>query len=135
MAKEEKFQSEVAVKFSQDCPEKSGQLFHVSNERSNIIQAFKARSIGIIPGVADFLFFSKDFNVATELKQPGSRHLVARVKKQVEWGKVWEREGNHWRLCTTIKEAISCYKGKFKGKTIQEVEEMLKNVKTKTIKF
>lgn len=135
MAKEEKLQSEIAIKFSQDCPEKSGQLFHVSNERNNQIQAFKARSIGIIPGVADFLFFSKKFNIATELKQPNSRHEVARIKKQLEWGKVWEREGNHWRLCISVEQAISCYNGNFQGKTIKEVELMLKNVNTKTIKF
>ena len=135
MAKEEKLQSDIAIKFSQLYPEKSGQLFHISNERNNVIQAYKARSIGIIPGVADFLFFSKDFNVATELKQPGSRHEVSRIQKQLEWAKVWEREGNVWRLCCTVDEAISCYQGNYKGKTRKEVKEMIKKVKTKTIKF
>lgn len=135
MQKEEKLQSDIAIKFSQDYPEKSGQLFHVSNERNNKIQAYKARSIGIVPGVADFIFISKKFNVATELKQPGSRHLVAKVMKQVQWAKVWEREGNIWRLCRTVDEAISCYNGNFKGMTRQEVKKLLKSVKTKTIKF
>jgi hypothetical protein len=135
MQKEEKLQSDIAIKFSQEYPEKSGQLFHVSNERNNKIQAFKARSIGIVPGVADFLFFSKKFNVATELKQPGSRHLVTKVMKQVQWAKVWEREGNIWRLCRTVDEAISCYNGKLKGMTRQEVKELLRSVKTKTVKF
>lgn len=97
--------------------------------------AYIARSIGIIPGVADFIFISKKFNIATELKIKGSRHLVATVRKQVEWGKVWEAQGNVWRLCMTVKEALSCYKGKFKGKTIDEVETGLNSVKTKTIKF
>lgn len=132
---EEKLQSDIAIKFSQKHPTKSGQLFHVSNERNNQIQAFKARAIGIIPGVADFLFFSKDFNVATELKTPGSRHEVVKIWKQIQWGRVWEREGNVWRLCRTAKEALSCYKGKFQGLTLEQVETMLKNVKTKTIKF
>lgn len=135
MAREEKLQSDIAIKFSQLYPEKSGQLFHVSNERNNQIQAFKARAIGIIPGVADFLFFSKDFNIATELKLPGSRHEVSRIKKQIEWAEVWIREGNVWRLCSTVEEAISCYEGDFKGKTVKEVKKMIKNVKTKTIKF
>jgi len=135
MAREEKLQSDIAIRFSQLYPEKSGQLFHVSNERNNQIQAFKARAIGIIPGVADFLFFSKDFNIATELKLPGSRHEVSRIKKQIEWAEVWIREGNVWRLCSTVEEAISCYEGDFKGKTVKEVKKMIKNVKTKTIKF
>lgn len=133
--REDKLQSDIAIKFSQKYPSKSGQLFHVSNERNNKIQAFKARSIGIIPGVADFIFFSKKFNVATELKVPGSRHEVAKVRKQIKWGKTWEAQGNVWRLCRTTKEAMSCYKGKFKGLTLDEVETMINEVKTKTIKF
>lgn len=133
--REDKLQSDIAIKFSQKYPKKSGQLFHVSNERNNKIQAFKARSIGIIPGVADFIFFSKAFNVATELKVPGSRHEVAKIRKQIKWGRTWEKQGNVWRLCRTVKEAMSCYKGKFKGMTLDEVETMLDSVKTKTIKF
>lgn len=132
---ETKLQSLIVIKFSQKYPEKSGQLFHVSNERSNKTQAFLARGIGIIPGVADLIFISKKFNVATELKIEGSRHKVATVRNQIEWGRTWEREGNVWRLCKTVKEAMSCYKGKFKGMTIAEVEKKLEGVKTLTIKF
>lgn len=135
MAREEKLQSDVAIQFSQRHPEKSGQLFHISNERNNKIQAYKAKAIGIIPGVADMLYFSNDFNVATELKVPGTRHEVSRIKKQIQWAEVWEREGNIWRLCTTAEEALSCYEGKFQGKTIKDVKKMLKSVTTKTIKF
>lgn len=133
--KEVKLQSDITIAFSQKYPKKSGQLFHASNERNHKLQAFQARAIGIIPGVADFIFFSKDFNVATELKIKGSRHEVARVRTQLKWAKTWEREGNVWRLCMTVKEAMSCYKGKFKGMTIKEVEKLLDSVKTKTIKF
>lgn len=133
--KEEKLQSLVAIEFSQKHPEKSGQLFHVSNERNNKIQAFKARSIGIIPGVADFIFFSKSFTIATELKVPGSRHLVSHIKTQLQWAKVWEREGNDWRLCTTKEQALSCYQGKYQGMTRKQVKKLLKGVKTKTIKI
>lgn len=135
MVKEEKLQSDIARKFSELYPYKSGQLFHVSNERGNKIQAFKARAIGIIPGVADFLFFSKKFNVATELKISGSRHEVNRILKQVSWAKVWESQGNVWRLCTNVDDAISCYNGDFKGMTVREVESVINKVKTKTIKF
>lgn len=133
--KEEKLQSDIARKFSELYPDKNGQLFHVSNERNNKIQAFKARAIGIIPGVADFIFFSKKFNVATELKTPGSRHLVAGLLKQLQWAKVWEQQGNVWRLCTNVEDAICCYNGDFKGLTRQEIKKTLKTVKTKTIKF
>tara|TARA_R110000851_G_scaffold296579_1_gene451746 strand:- start:203 stop:610 length:408 start_codon:yes stop_codon:yes gene_type:complete len=135
MASEERLQSDIARRFSELYPDKSGQLFHVSNERNHKLQAFKARAIGIIPGVADLIYFSKLFDVATELKVNGSRHLVATIKGQIRWGRVWESQGNVWRLCTTVDEAISCYEGNFKGKTLDEVEELIRNVKTQTIKF
>jgi hypothetical protein len=135
MASEERLQSDIVRKFSELYPEKSGQLFHASNERNHKLQAFKARAIGIIPGVADLIYFSKYLDVATEIKAPGSRHLIATVRGQLRWGRVWESQGNTWRLCTTVDEAISCYQGNFKGKTLDEVDEYLRSVKTKTIKF
>jgi hypothetical protein len=135
MGKEEKLQSDIAIAHSQRYPEKFGQLFHISNERNNKIQAYKARSIGIVPGVADFIYISKEFNIATELKVPASRHLVSHVKSQLRWAKVWEKQGNEWRLCRTKEEALSCYEGDFQGLTRAQVKDMVKQVKTKTIKF
>ena len=132
---ETQLQADIARKFSELCPHKRGQLFHVSNERNNKMQAYRARSIGIINGVADFVFFSKKFNVATELKVPGSRHQVAHIKHQLWWAKVWEKQGGIWRLCRTTEEAVSCYNGDFKGLTRKDVKKMINNVKTKTIKF
>lgn len=132
---EEKLQSDIALAFSQQYPKRRGQLFHVSNERNNKLQAFRAKAIGIVAGVADFVYFSKAFNVATELKTPGSRHKVEHIKSQIWWAKVWESKGNVWRLCRTVEEALCCYNGDFQGLTRKEVKLMLKNCKTKTIKF
>ena len=134
---EQQLQSKIAVAHSQQNPEQWGQLFHVANERSHAKQAFIAKSIGIVPGVSDFLYISKKFNVATELKVDGRRHDLARIKKQLEWGKVWEKQSkkNHWRMCFTVDQALSCYKGKFKGYTIKQVKKLIKGVKTKTIKI
>ena len=140
-----KLQSDVARKFSELHPDKRGQLFHVSNERNNKVQAFQARAIGVFPGVADFIYFEKfhprenrsscSLIIAIELKEPGSRHEVDRIELQLEWAEVLESQGGHWRLCRSVEEAISCIELNFKGLTIAEVKEMLKNVKTKTIKF
>lgn len=133
--KEERLQMGIARKFSELYPNKRGRLFHVSNERSNRVKAFKARAIGIVAGVADFVYFSKKFNVATELKVPGSRHKVSSIKKQIWWAKVWEKQGGVWRLCTTVEEAISCYEGDFKGYTRKEMKVLLKECITVTIKI
>lgn len=142
---EVKIQSDITRKFSELYPLKRGQLFHVSNERNNKIQAFQARSIGIFPGVSDFIYFDKFHPrengtpcvliVGIEVKEPGSRHEVDKVERQVDWGEILESQGGVWRLCRTTEEAISCTELNFKGLTTKEVREMLKSVKTKTIKF
>jgi hypothetical protein len=136
MQNETQFQSDVVRKFSELHTDKRGQLIHVANERTGgKMQAMRARAVGIVPGTADLLFFSFEYNVATELKVPGRRHDVERVEVQVWWGKLWEEMGNHWRLCRTVKEAINCYEGNLQGLTLKEVEKMLSETKTKTIKF
>lgn len=138
-----KLQSDIAREFSVRYPNKRGQFFHVSNERNNKIQAFQAKSIGVFPGVADFLYFEKsqftDFNssfiVAIEVKEPGSRHEVEQIERQIEWAEILESQGGIWRLCRSVDEAISCTQMDFKGLTIADVKEMLKSIKTKSIKF
>lgn len=132
---EKQLQNKIVVAFSQKYPNKAGQLIHLPNERNHSLQAFQAKALGIYPGAADMIFFSKKFNVATELKAPGYRHKVSQIKKQIAWGRTWEKQGNTWRLCMTVKDAMSCYKGKFKGMTLDEVESKIKGVKTQTIKF
>lgn len=132
---EERLQSDIARRFSELYPGKRGQLFHVSNERNHKIQAFRARAIGIVPGVADFVYFDIRIQVATELKVPGSRHDRNQIEIQIAWAKVWESQGGIWRLCQTVDEAISCYKGHPEGLTISDVEYLLSIQKTKTIKF
>ena len=51
-----KLQSDIAREIPVRYPNLRGQFFHVSNERKSQNQAFQARSIGIFPGVSDFLF-------------------------------------------------------------------------------
>ena len=143
-----KLQSDIAREFSVRYPNKRGQFFHVSNERNNKIQAFQAKSIGVFPGVSDFLFFQKTDNpigsfnrnvsttiVAIEVKEPGSRHEVEQIERQIEWAEILESQGGIWRLCRSVDEAISCTQMDFKGLTIADVKEMLKSIKTKSIKF
>lgn len=138
--KEDNLASEFARGFSELFPEKRGQLFHVSNERNNEMQAIKAKAKGIVPGVADFIYFDGlafGFSnlVAIELKLIGSYHLKDKVQRQLNWAKVFESNGGVWRLCRTKEEAISCTQFNFKGLTVQEVETMLKSDKNKSIKF
>lgn len=134
--KEIKLQSEVVTAFSQQFPEKRGQLFHVPNERNNLAQVFQARAIGIFPGVSDLIYLDEKGIVGIELKQPGTYHKVKHINQQIEWAKIIEGMGATWRLCRTVEESISCTLHDYQGLTISDVEEMVKNNGKKvTLKF
>lgn len=139
-------QSKIAQTISVRFPKLKGQFFHISNERNNKVQAFQARSIGIVPGVSDFLFMEllySDQELGTkltgiEVKDPGSYHDVDHVKQQVKWGKTLERCGGRWFLVVSVEEAVKAVTGDYEGlKGITEVEQMLANnpIKNKSIRF
>lgn len=134
---EEKLSSDIVRKISELQPEKRGQLLHIPNERNNQSQVWKAKSIGIVSGVADFLFF--DFGMplkAMEIKVPGSRHEVDHIKRQLEWGKKLEANGGIWRMILDVNGAVNYIHHNINsGLTIIDVESMLEGVKTKTIKI
>ena len=140
---EENLQKDIVVKFSQLYPNKRGQLFHVSNERNNELQAMKASAIGIVNGVADLLHYEqhRDGNMigkALELKAPGTYHKREHIEDQIEWAKTWRNQNGLWRLCRTVPEAIAFIEGDIDhswGLTIEEVEIMLNEQTTKSIKF
>ena len=58
-----KLQSDIAREISVRYPNLRGQFFHVSNERKSQNQAFQARSIGIFPGVSDFICIKKEVHI------------------------------------------------------------------------
>lgn len=120
-------------------PTKRRQLFHVSNERNSKEQAFEAKSIGIIPGVSDFLYFELNIPlIGMEIKVPGSFHKVDHIISQIEWGETLEQQGGVWRLITTVEDAVSLivHKRYSVGKTTQMMREMIaKNGNKKTIKI
>lgn len=136
MNQETKLQSEIVAAHSQKYPEQWGQLFHISNERNHIKQAFIASAIGIVNGVSDLMYISKKINVATELKISGSRHKVSTIKSQIKWGIVWENlsKKNHWRMVFTVEQALNCYEGNLEGYTLKQAKKLIKDIKTKTIK-
>lgn len=142
---EDQLLSGVVVAFSQQHPNKRGQLFHPANERNHALQAIQAKAKGIHRGVSDLIYFEfflprENGSAATnlicvELKVIGSRHERHTVEGQVEWGETVEKNGGSWRLCTTVEQAISCFENTPAGLTTKQVRTMLLEQKTKTIKF
>lgn len=140
---EEALQSDIVRTFSELYPERRGQLFHVPNQRNHKLQAFKARSIGIFPGVSDLIYYESNgvgeiMVKGIEVKLPNSTHKVDHVEQQLEWAKIFESKGGEWRICTSVNGAIDfieCCINR-ENLTVKDVEFILKNNKRKkTIKF
>lgn len=141
---ETQVQWKMVTAFSQGFPEKRGQLFHVSNERNNPIQAMKAKGIGIFNGVSDLIYFTKSYWITgcavygIEVKEENSRHKRDHIIAQMEWGQVLESNGGKWRICKNVEQFLNFITDKpnsDKGLSISDVQEILKNQKTKTILF
>lgn len=131
---------EIVRRQSELFPLKRGQFFHIANERNNRLQAIKARSMGIFPGVADFFYFCQEDGqlkmLALELKAPGTWHQKNHIQIQLEWAEIFEREGGTWRLIRSVEEAISCLELNYKGLTIEDVRYMMElDPKKKSIQF
>lgn len=124
-------------------PQTRGRFFHVANERNSKEQAWIAKSIGIHPGVSDFIYIDSNYLLFTgnkginflglEVKVPNTRHKVEHIEQQVEWGELVESIGGNWRLITSVEEAVNCVEGNLKGYTTTEVRNLLKENKLKNI--
>jgi|SRR5699024_6708680 len=134
---EERLQSEIVKRYSEIFgAERNGCLFHIANERNSKLQAFKARAIGIVPGVSDLIEIYNGKIKCLELKVSGSRHKVSQLRKQVKWGRKMVENGAEWRLITNVEDAILFFQGlKNDGMTLEYVEDYLRRNDTKTVKI
>ena len=137
-----KLQSDIAREISVRYPDLRGQFFHVSNERKSQNQAFQARSIGIFPGVSDFLFFNWNEEkwgidlIGIEVKEPGSFHKKDHIQQQYEWGCILEENGGKYFIVTTVKQCVDIINGKYENiLQLNDIKKMLDECKTKSIKF
>ena len=139
MSLEDKLLSKIVSTFRNTYPETKGQLFHVSNERSNQKQALFFQSKGGVPGVSDLIYFylgALGIRVlGLEVKRFDSYHEVYKIERQVAWGELLESKGGSWRLVRSLEEAISCLEGNLVGLTTKDVRKMLENCKTKSMQF
>lgn len=137
-----KLQSDITREISVRYPDLRGQFFHVSNERKSQNQAFQARSIGIFPGVSDFLFFNWNEEkrgidlIGIEVKEPGSFHKKDHIQQQYEWGCILEENGGKYFIVTTVKQCVDIINREYENiLQLNDIKKMLDECKTKSIKF
>ena len=137
-----KLQSDIAREISVRYPDLRGQFFHVSNERKSQNQAFQARSIGIFPGVSDFLFFNWNEEkwgidlIGIEVKEPGSFHKKDHIQQQYEWGSILENCGGRYFVVRSVSDCIQVIEGNYENVLcLQDIKKMIEECKGKSIKF
>ena len=137
-----KLQSDIAREISVRYPNLRGQFFHVSNERKSQNQAFQARSIGIFPGVSDFILFywsEEEYRIkllGIEVKEPNSFHKKEHIQQQYEWGCILEDCGGRYFVVRSVLDCIQLIEENYSGVLcLQDIKQMIDNCKGKNIKF
>ena len=141
-----KLQSDIAREISVRYPNLRGQFFHVSNERKSQNQAFQARSIGIFPGVSDFICIRKFhprengtkaiFMLGIEVKEPGSFHKKEHIEQQYEWGCILENCGGRYFVVRSVLDCIQVIEANYSEVLcLKDIKQMIDECKGKNIKF
>jgi len=138
MKKEEKLQSKMVIDFDNKLPEKKRQLWHTRNISLSKIDGSQMKALGMVSGVADLIYFNNSIFTGIEVKFPDEPHELTHVINQYKWGEVITREGGQWFLVTSVVAFWSVINGKYSGAglySLDQVGEIIKKCKTKTIKF
>jgi len=112
MKNEKQLQAAIAMRFSQEYPEKNGQLFSVRNTTLSLRDGNTQKAMGMKAGVSDFVYLDDDGTmVGIEIKFPGKKHGKQHVINQLQWGEVVERCGGEYFIVTSVSGFMSIIKG------------------------
>jgi len=137
---EDQLQRKCVLWFHTTYPLHRGMLFEINNKTD---KGANRRTLGLVPGASDLMLISPlGVPSALEVKVNGTRHNVAHLKKQVEWGKlVAENHGYSSFIFTLeqfqaeVKEIMWGGKVNFVSDAAKYVERAISEAKTKTIKL
>lgn len=101
---EKKLQHELIMWFSQKYPHLRGCLFEVNNTVTNIRHASNRRSMGMISGVSDLVFFNNNIMLGIEMKAPGSVHSIEKILNQLNWGLILINQGGSYIMSSKIDD-------------------------------
>lgn len=106
-ANEGRIQADCFIWFNNTFPQFRKCLFHVPNENdrsdSNIIQGAMRKSLGVVSGVADFLFLVARggfHGLCIEMKDEHGQQKPA----QKEWQAIIEAQGYKYELCRSLDQ-------------------------------
>lgn len=106
---EDQFCASVNMYVSHNYEMLRGMYFHIANERQDVKEAIKARSMGVLPGVPDFRFEDLAMNYPVfikgwylELKLPNGILSKAQLKLHKQWrenGIIIEVSFTQYQVC------------------------------------
>lgn len=80
---EKKLQSKMVLKFSQEFPNRFGDLIGTFNETINAAQGANMLSLGLVKGLSDLIYINKDKRfVGIEVKYPNTYHDLIHILEQ-----------------------------------------------------
>jgi hypothetical protein len=133
---EKKLQSKIVMDFSQKRPHENGLLWSTRNITLSEKDGMTQRAMGMVPGVADLIYFKNGILLCIEIKEPGSRHSSAHIERQLSWGKKITAQGGRYGIVTSV-DSFWCLLENVTNcevYTIEKIESLL-NTNKKTITF
>lgn len=137
---EDQLQAACVMWFYQTFPEKQGQLWATNNNTYSMRHGMAMKARGLIDGVSDLILF--DYSVGgffgVELKLPGKVHNKDHIRQQIKWGRTIQENGGQYRIVRSLEgfQSIVLLHGEHEDVlTISEVELIINQSKTKTVKF
>lgn len=135
---EQKLQSSIVISFSQEMPEKRGQLWATMNRTLSAKDGQKQLAMGLFSGVSDLCFFDYPNRfVGIELKSPGTTHSINHLKKQISWGRTIEENGGEYCFVLSLSGfwAVIDRIPHPDVLSLLEVSNLVNNCKVKSLKF
>jgi hypothetical protein len=137
---EKELQNKIVRHVSENYPFCRGMFFEINNECVDTNRV----ALGHVNGVGDLMFINDIGEVfSIELKLEGSRHEVAHVKQQIEWGLKLMSFNGYYIMSSDYNYVITTIRshnltGIFRDQLILRAEKMLEylnNLKTKTFTY
>lgn len=137
MTNESQLQAAMVMEFSQQFPERDGELFSVRNTTFSMKDGTKQKAMGMKAGVSDLINHRMGVLQGIEVKFPGKKHNREHILRQYVWGETVVMNGGEYYMVTSVDGFIDIVEGhelKEGVYTLEMIKELLDSEKS-TIVF
>jgi hypothetical protein len=103
MKNEKQLQAAIVLAYRQRyAPKERGMLWATLNRTLSQRDGQTQKATGLVPGVADLLYFENEVFAGLEVKFPGNKHDAEHIKQQYDWGVEMEENGGFYFIITSV---------------------------------